>query len=279
MCIIVYKPKGKLIPYQSFKNCFENNDDGAGYMFAFEGKVHIHKGYMNLKDLKFSLRKTFKMIPEKEISLVIHFRLATHGIKSPGNCHPFPMSNDHEELIKTSNICNIGAAHNGVISGLPRHKQLSDTMLFIQNVMERFNFEQLKRPEYKSLIELATNSKWVIMNNNGEVLLYGGDWVKDTTGIVYSNTGYLTVIKWNWMNDSGLDSLDWTEEKYWKKDRIDYRKEIDEQSYKNNVVDLQECEYCGCSAPLTEIELEAGEVIEVCDICFDMITAQNVFEN
>jgi hypothetical protein len=53
MCIIVYKPKGIELPKEDIlKNCFDNNADGAGYMYAHKGKVLIHKGFMDWEDFK-----------------------------------------------------------------------------------------------------------------------------------------------------------------------------------------------------------------------------------
>jgi hypothetical protein len=50
MCIAVYKRVGVKMPSDKIlETCFENNSDGAGYMFAHGGKVNIKKGFMTLR--------------------------------------------------------------------------------------------------------------------------------------------------------------------------------------------------------------------------------------
>ena len=50
MCIIVAKEKGQKLPSKDIlKTCFNNNDDGAGFMYVQDGKVIIDKGYMDFK--------------------------------------------------------------------------------------------------------------------------------------------------------------------------------------------------------------------------------------
>ena len=46
MCIIAYKPKGQALPSkETLQMCWNNNEDGAGYMFANDGRVWISKGF------------------------------------------------------------------------------------------------------------------------------------------------------------------------------------------------------------------------------------------
>ena len=46
MCVICYKPKGIAFPEERIlQNCFDNNPDGAGFMWPENGKVHIRKGF------------------------------------------------------------------------------------------------------------------------------------------------------------------------------------------------------------------------------------------
>ena len=47
MCIIVVKPSSVVVSRSILENCFANNPDGAGYMFANEGKVLIKKGFFD----------------------------------------------------------------------------------------------------------------------------------------------------------------------------------------------------------------------------------------
>ena len=44
MCIIIEKPKYAKTPSRKvLKNCWDNNPDGAGYMYNAGGKVYIYK--------------------------------------------------------------------------------------------------------------------------------------------------------------------------------------------------------------------------------------------
>ena len=49
MCIICVSPARTRQPSVSqIKNMFARNPHGAGYMFARNGLVHIHKGFMDV---------------------------------------------------------------------------------------------------------------------------------------------------------------------------------------------------------------------------------------
>ena len=103
MCIIVIKEKGVDLPKDYiFKNCFENNDDGAGFMYNKDGEVIIQKGYMSYKAFKKALDKALKKIDDvKNTAMVFHFRISTQGGTNPQNCHPFPLSSDENDLQAT----------------------------------------------------------------------------------------------------------------------------------------------------------------------------------
>ena len=63
MCIAVYKPIGQKMPSKKiFSNCFSSNDDGAGFMFPYNGKVHYEKGFMSYKSFKTGLKNAIKKI-------------------------------------------------------------------------------------------------------------------------------------------------------------------------------------------------------------------------
>ena len=51
MCIICVSPKRVRQPnVTTIRRMFQNNPDGAGYMFARDGKVTISKGFMNVDE-------------------------------------------------------------------------------------------------------------------------------------------------------------------------------------------------------------------------------------
>lgn len=199
MCIAIYKPAGKKMPAKSnFKNCFSNNGDGAGYMYSYNGKVYIEKGLMTLSDFKKSLKNTFKSLKIKDngesLHMVFHFRISTQGGVQPELTHPFPLSNDYDDMKKLSNVCDIGIAHNGIIDFASSYsvKDHNDTMEFIKEIAYPQiggNTMYFKNQDTMSLFKyLLKNNKIVILNGDGHAELIG-DWVEDN-GVFYSNTTY-----------------------------------------------------------------------------------------
>ena len=152
MCIIVYKPVGVSNPsWRTLKNCFENNPNGCGFMYAEDGEVHIRKGFMSWRGFKTAF-KPFKN--RVDIPIVTHFRITTNGATSPQNTHPFPLSDSVGELRALNFDCNVGIAHNGIISLTSYADKLSDTMEFIR--------------KYGSCI--ITSPKWYENTHSGELL-------------------------------------------------------------------------------------------------------------
>ena len=91
MCIIAYKPLNVAFPEEYIlHNCFDNNDDGAGFMYAFNGEVHIHKGYETFEKFMAALNKA-RAITGDKVPYVMHFRIATQGYERTMT-HPFPLS-------------------------------------------------------------------------------------------------------------------------------------------------------------------------------------------
>ena len=53
MCIIAIKDKGINLPKDEIlETMFRHNSDGAGFMYAKDGQVHIKKGFMTYKAFK-----------------------------------------------------------------------------------------------------------------------------------------------------------------------------------------------------------------------------------
>lgn len=91
MCVICASPKGTRQPSISeIKRMFCRNPHGAGYMVAREGRVEIHKGFMNLGDFLAALKSEHFTAAD---SVVYHFRISTQAGVNPEMTHPFPLSN------------------------------------------------------------------------------------------------------------------------------------------------------------------------------------------
>lgn len=213
MCIIAAKPAGVSMPSrETIRTMFENNPDGAGFMFVENNKVHIEKGFMKYKSFAKALDKLENRLDMTKTPLIMHFRITTHGGTSPENCHPFPITDSIGALKKTSSHTDIGVAHNGIISITPR-KGISDTMEYIasqlaplKRAMPRF----YENRHAMTLIQNAITSKMAFLTKEGKVYTTG-DFVEDN-GMLYSNHSYQksygyyrNIGKWNMNCYGGWD--------------------------------------------------------------------------
>ena len=195
MCIIVYKPENVKMPdYETLKNCFNNNEDGAGYMFAHNGKVHIIKGLMFFGGFIKSLNHTVAKYGSDR-AYVLHFRWSTQGGVRRDCTHPFPLSKNMNDLRKLKTECDIGIAHNGIIDLTTSYQKFltySDTMEFITEYLSLIIKGPLyyKNADKLKLIEKLTDSKLAILDGQGHCELLGGKWTEDR-GVFYSNDSYL----------------------------------------------------------------------------------------
>jgi hypothetical protein len=86
MCIAILN-NGKMLPKQKMLNCWTNNDDGAGILYIQDGLLVVEKfsnaDYINTTN---NFNKFFSRYQEikKSISgdspMLLHFRIATHGL-------------------------------------------------------------------------------------------------------------------------------------------------------------------------------------------------------
>lgn len=211
MCVIVVKPMGVKMPKREYiENCFDSNSDGAGFMFADGKNVRIRKGFMTLEAFDKAMDESIPEPMRTDTTIVMHFRIATHGKVQPSCCHPFPMSNDPEELKATSIDTTFGVAHNGIIQGRSTNDKWSDTMDFIAKVaypLSKVNPNFMHNDYAMEVLEGACNSKLAIINGAGEVATVG-DFV-ECDEVLYSNTSYLTwAYKWSTYKNV------WSDEEY-----------------------------------------------------------------
>ena len=141
-------------------------------------------------------------IPERErteTAIVMHFRIATHGKVQAACCHPFPVTDNKDELKAACTSARMGLAHNGVIQGRHTSNDWSDTMDFVAKVVTplmRISQNLIHNTNAQDLLEGACNSKLALMNHAGEIMLVGQFY--DNEGVKYSNTSYQrTVYGWS----------------------------------------------------------------------------------
>ena len=77
MCIICVSKSGVQQPTDTtLRAMFRRNPHGAGYMYARDGKVTIHKGFMNIEDFLSAVHAE-RFTPQD--SVVYHFRISTQA--------------------------------------------------------------------------------------------------------------------------------------------------------------------------------------------------------
>lgn len=191
MCVIAAKPSGVKMPSVSaIENMWYKNPDGAGFMYAFNGKVYIEKGFMKLNDFEDALERIQQKIDLKDIPVVMHFRIATHGGVIPANTHPFPVSSSMSMLQKLKCNTSLGVAHNGIIEITPR-KGVSDTMEYVASQLAPLYKgvpEFYLNPHLMEMVDNAVQSKLAFLTKDGEIYTVGKFETEDD--IMYSNSSY-----------------------------------------------------------------------------------------
>lgn len=214
MCVIAYKPLNVAFPEEAvLKNCWENNPDMGGFMYAWNDHVYIQKGYMTFDSFKKALDRAREKTGDK-VPYVLHFRISTQGYDKEC-CQPFPLSGKMSNLKRTRVETNMGVAHNGILSlTSDGSKDYSDTMLFVTeylvNIIRSYDWHKDSRT--KKLIEnLIEGSRFAILDKKGHCELMGKGWIEDK-GVCYSNSTY-SHAKWTYhggMNYCGRGTLwDW----------------------------------------------------------------------
>lgn len=192
MCIICASPAGVRQPTDSqIKTMFLNNPHGAGYMYARDGKVIIHKGFMNLNEYLASVRS--EHFTEKD-SVVYHFRISTQAGVCPEMTHPFPLSNRKALMRELDIECRCGVAHNGVIrlTSDPDNKMYSDTAIFITDFLSRIirKRSDLLNQALLDRVFLLAQSKFAIMDGSGCIATVG-EFV-NCAGLLFSNYSFMS---------------------------------------------------------------------------------------
>lgn len=203
MCIIAAKPASTKMPDQeTIRRMWYGNPDGAGIMYALDGKVRIEKGFMKLSELEKRLDEIRKTVDLDATGVVLHFRITTHGGTRPENCHPFPITDSLARLRMTRVTTTVGVAHNGVIDITPRDRSISDTMEYIASQLaplSRALPSFYTNPDAMTLIQNAIRSRMVFLTGDGKIYRTG-DFVEQG-GIFYSNKsfqGYARIRSYCW---------------------------------------------------------------------------------
>jgi len=194
MCVIIAKDKNDRLPnVKELKQCFDYNNDGAGFMYTDNGKVIIDKGYMTWNSFIKHFNKLVTKYDDFEgKSLVIHFRIGTGGGNNVHNTHGYPLTNKIDEMQKTYNTCSIGLMHNGIISDYsPQEDYYNDTQEFIKSFvynLQKFDKEFYKRKYFRDMILDNSRSKWAILDKDDNLYTIGSFSKED--GLAFSNLNH-----------------------------------------------------------------------------------------
>lgn len=210
MCVIIVKERGqKLISKENLKKCFNHNPDGAGIAWTIgtpenPQPISIEKGFMKFDDLwNYLIKLGFKYKDPDlvNVSMILHCRITTHGLTNKSNTHPFPLSENEEDLCAVSLRKQPKAiAHNGIVSSVTVLKtgKLSDTMEFIKTQLypiSEMNKDWNKFPKVLKAIEEIIGSKLAILNTDGTIDRIGA-FTQYEDMLWYSN------MHWEWKTNT-----------------------------------------------------------------------------
>ena len=197
MCIICVSPARTRQPSISqIKMMFQSNPHGAGYMYARDGRVHIHKGFMDIDSFLSAVKAEHFTAKD---SVVYHFRISTQAGVNPEMTHPFPLSN-RLPIMKALDVeCPCGVAHNGIIrlTSDTSQREYSDTALFITRYMAQMvhGLDDLKDAQLLNRIERLAGSKLAIMDGSGYIATIGH--FINERGLLFSNDSY-QELRWRY---------------------------------------------------------------------------------
>ncbi len=77
MCIAIVQTKNKTISRKTLSNCWDNNENGAGMVWAHEGKLYCEKELFSFDKFYSIYSQVVKFYGD--CHMLLHFRIATHG--------------------------------------------------------------------------------------------------------------------------------------------------------------------------------------------------------
>lgn len=191
MCVICVSKYGVQQPdIDTLKTMFRHNPHGAGYMYARGGQVHIRKGFMQEQDFLKAVKA--EKFTEDDV-VVYHCRISTGAGIEPRFCHPYPLTDNQEDMMELNQDCNIGVAHNGVIHQPHcEANKYTDTQNFVANYLSWIlegDGAIHDKSNRKLIAELTEGSRLAVLDGEGNVMLTG-KWVS-YEDLLYSNESFL----------------------------------------------------------------------------------------
>lgn len=187
MCLILVSLTGQL-PFsdEQLAVLLELNQDGAGFMYAFEGQLYLVKS--RHPDVPW-IRAQFARVPGPRLT-VLHLRQATSGPLDEENVQPISVWHDPGY--------QLALAHNGTLPKYTGDERRSDSSLFASRTVRPWREKRgLAWARPQALAELASHLPAV----NRVVLLDSqGTWaiLSEAEGFWYADT---------WMSNPNVRSI------------------------------------------------------------------------
>jgi len=187
MCIAILNQNHEL-SLETISNSWYNNPQGGGMLF-------VNKDTNKLQSFKtFELRQFYKAYLElldlaKDGTMILHFRIATQGVKSVDNLHPF-----------INDVSGLGFVHNGIISQhCDRSSKKSDTALFNDDVVSKLSSDFVYDEDLQNRMTKYVGkwNKLIFMNDDADVTIINenqGEWVNDQW---FSNDSWCTSNRYH----------------------------------------------------------------------------------
>lgn len=194
MCVIAALTKGTILPsYHLLKAAWDTNPHGAGFMYPRDNELVIVKGLMTFNAFKSAFSHHRRHMseptdngPRATVDVCVHFRIRSHGPTNAEMTHPFAIPGHP----------NVAIAHNGIISGLRHSETVSDTVVYIEDVLSKLPLGWQKSRPIRGLIErdIGRSNKIVIMDEKGirAILNRSSGFVDAQTQVWWSNNYHLT---------------------------------------------------------------------------------------
>ena len=159
MCIAILNTPNVTFPKSLISNCWDNNSDGAGLIYANAGTLYTFKELDSVDKFYNHYIDVRRRYPKSKI--VLHFRIGTSGGINLDNCHPFSVDK------------NLAFVHNGIIAELNGiHPKKSDTNLFNERILQKLPVSFENNGAIMSLIEeYIGSSKLVFLNAKNEAVI------------------------------------------------------------------------------------------------------------
>lgn len=179
MCILIAKPRGvKFPPLSAIQNSIDNNPDGFALAYNHNGKVETYKT-MSAARFIAKYRYLSATLDYRQTAMMIHARIATHGMIGVKNCHcwlSFAGSSDE-----------VAFAHNGILS-IPNRDDMTDSETFLRDYFE----PAYSNGGWRRAVQIITNkigtSKFAFLGRDGIIWKFG-HFINDG-GCHYSNMSY-----------------------------------------------------------------------------------------